>query len=42
LIIVIPALEAGTYSLEIATQYAVGALLKEPRTAIFDKPLTVQ
>ncbi|MDR2064721.1 MAG: DUF4469 domain-containing protein [Prevotellaceae bacterium] len=42
LIIVIPALTAGTYSLEIATQYAVGALLKEPRTAIFDKPLTVQ
>ena len=37
-----PALAAGTYHLEITTQYAVGSTLKEPRTTIFDKPLTVQ
>jgi hypothetical protein len=41
LIVVIPALEAGTYLLEITTQYSVGLMLKEPRTAKFDKPLTV-
>ncbi|MDR2764024.1 MAG: DUF4469 domain-containing protein [Tannerella sp.] len=41
LIILIPALAAGTYLLEVTTQYAVGSLLKEPRTATFEKPLTV-
>lgn len=40
--VVIPDLAAGTWQLEITTQYAVGSTLKEPRTAIFDKPLTVQ
>jgi hypothetical protein len=42
LIIVIPALEADTYQLEVTTQYALGTLLKEPRTAFFEKTLTVQ
>lgn len=42
LIIVIPALAAGTYSIEVVTQYAQGSLIKEPRTATFDKTLTVQ
>ncbi|MDR1983212.1 MAG: DUF4469 domain-containing protein [Prevotellaceae bacterium] len=42
LIVVTPALAAGTYSLEITTQYSSGPLLKQPRTAVFDKILTVQ
>jgi hypothetical protein len=42
LIVVIPALAAGTYRLEVKTQYAVGSLLKEPRTTTFDKMLTVE
>jgi hypothetical protein len=42
LIVVIPALAAGTYLLEVTTQYAVGSLLKESRTAMFDKTLTVE
>ncbi|WP_294304352.1 DNA-binding domain-containing protein [uncultured Chryseobacterium sp.] len=42
LIVVIPALSAGTYTLEVVTQFAQGSLLKEPRTAGFDKVLTVQ
>lgn len=43
LIIVIPALAAGSYTLELVTQYTGGATqLKEPRTAEFDKQLTVQ
>jgi hypothetical protein len=42
LIIVIPPLAAGTYLLEVTTQYAVSLLLKEPRTAMFDKTLTVE
>jgi hypothetical protein len=42
LIVVIPELAAGTYALEVITQYAVSVLLKEPRTAIFDKTLTVE
>jgi len=42
LIIVIPALAAGTYRMEVTTQFSAGiALLKEPRTVIFDKALTV-
>jgi hypothetical protein len=42
LIVVIPELTAGEYKLEVTTQYAVGAIVKEPRTAIFDKILNVQ
>lgn len=42
LIIVIPALPAGTYQLEVVTQYSNSSFLKEPRTATFDKPLVVK
>lgn len=42
LIIVIPELAAGTYKLQITTQFSGALLRKEPRTAIFDKVLTVQ
>lgn len=42
LIVVIPGLPAGEYKLQVTNQYAVGALLKEPRTTVFDKLLTVQ
>lgn len=42
LVIVIPALAAGAYTLEAVSQYSVGASLKEPRTASFDKALTVK
>ncbi|MDR2145888.1 MAG: DUF4469 domain-containing protein [Tannerella sp.] len=42
LIIVIPVLAAGTYKVEITTQYAISKLLKDPRTVSFDKILTVQ
>jgi hypothetical protein len=41
LIIVIPQLAAGSYRLEVRTQFAVGSILKEPRTAVLDKTLTV-
>jgi hypothetical protein len=42
LMLVIPALAAGVYKLEITTQYAGSTTtLKEPRTAVFDRPLTV-
>ena len=45
LIIVIPALAAGSYKLEIATQFSSGAdpkqLLKKPRSTIFEKELAV-
>jgi hypothetical protein len=41
LIIVIPALLSGTYKLEVTSQYAVGSILKEPRTTVFDRMLTV-
>jgi hypothetical protein len=43
LIIVIPALAAGSYTLEVVTQYSGNSSkqLKEPRTAAFDKTLTV-
>jgi hypothetical protein len=41
-IVIIPSLKAGTYTLEIVTQYTSGNnLLKEPRTAAFEKTLTV-
>jgi len=43
LIIVIPILAAGTYLLEVTSQFAGGGVnLKEPRTSAFDKILTVQ
>jgi hypothetical protein len=42
LMIVIPALIADGYTLEVTTQFSVGQLLKEPRTVAFDKVLTVQ
>lgn len=42
LIVIIPALPAGTYKLEVVTQYSASKLLKDPRTAEFDKVLTVQ
>lgn len=42
LIVMIPALTAGTYTIEVVTQFAVGSLLKEPRTARFDKILNVE
>lgn len=41
LLVVIPPLAAGKYTVEVVTQYAVSTLLKEPRTALFDKALTV-
>ncbi|MDR2375381.1 MAG: DUF4469 domain-containing protein [Treponema sp.] len=42
LLIVIPALAAGTYRLEISTRYSGGNKpLKAPRTAVFDRLLTV-
>jgi hypothetical protein len=41
LIVMIPELAAGTYRVEVTTQYAVSLLLKEPRTTVFDKTLTV-
>jgi hypothetical protein len=42
LMIIIPALIADGYTLEVTTQYGVSVLLKEPRTVAFDKVLTVQ
>jgi hypothetical protein len=44
LLIVIPELPAGSYQLEVATQYSNNKQqwLKAPRTAVFDKALTVQ
>ncbi|NJK95770.1 MAG: DUF4469 domain-containing protein [Bacteroidetes bacterium] len=41
LMILIPALAAGSYKLEVVTQYAVSSLLKEPRKTDFEKVLTV-
>lgn len=41
LIVQIPPLVAGRYQLTICSQYSVGTLLKEPRTMVFDKILTV-
>ena len=40
--IIIPELTAGTYRLEITTQYSPGKNLKQPRTAGFDRTLTVE
>lgn len=41
LMVVVPELPAGSYSLEVVTQHTAGALLKDPRTAALDKLLTV-
>ena len=41
LIVHVPALPAGRYQLAICNQYSVGAMLKEPRTTVYDKILTV-
>jgi len=41
LIVVIPPLEHGKYRLVVRNQYSVGAILKEPRTTVFEKILTV-
>jgi predicted GTPase len=41
LIVHIPNLLAGMYKLEVTTQYAVSSLLKEPRSTVFEKILTV-
>jgi hypothetical protein len=41
-IVVTPALAAGTYQVEIVTQFAAGSMLKEPRSTTFDKILTVE
>ncbi|MBN2766000.1 MAG: DUF4469 domain-containing protein [Paludibacteraceae bacterium] len=42
LIIVEPALKVGTYKVEVKTQYAGASVIKEPRSCIFDRILTVQ
>jgi hypothetical protein len=42
LIVMIPELAAGTYKLQLTTQFSGALFLKEPRTMIFDKVLTVQ
>jgi hypothetical protein len=42
LLVIVPALAAGAYRLEVTTQYMGGGkLLKTPRTAVSDRPLTV-
>jgi hypothetical protein len=41
LMIIIPELTAGTYTLEVTTQYSGSNILKEPRTAVFNRMLTV-
>lgn len=40
-IVVTPALTAGTYQLEVVTQHSGSVILKEPRSAIFEKMLVV-
>jgi hypothetical protein len=40
-LIVIPPLEAGSYQVGVTSQYGVSVLLKEPRSCIFDRILTV-
>ncbi|MDX9919163.1 MAG: DNA-binding domain-containing protein [Paludibacter sp.] len=42
LIVVVPELKAGTYKVEVQTQYAGASVLKEPRSCTFDRILTVQ
>jgi len=40
--VVIPALAAGTYHLEVVTQFTDSSMLKQPRTALLNKLLTVE
>ncbi|GAB6391012.1 MAG: DUF4469 domain-containing protein [Treponematales bacterium] len=40
-IAVVPALSVGSYHVQIVTEYSSGKSLAAPRTATFDKPLTV-
>ncbi|WP_262920353.1 DUF4469 domain-containing protein [Parabacteroides sp. FAFU027] len=42
LVIVTPGLAAGSYVLEVASQYSGAQLLKDPRSITFDKVLTAQ
>jgi hypothetical protein len=43
LLVIIPGLAAGTYKVQVTTQFTSGAtLLNDPRTIIFDKVLTVE
>jgi len=42
LIVVTPSLPAGSYTVEVVTQFAGSNMLKEPRSAKLDKILTVQ
>lgn len=42
LIVIIPALDPGAYLLEVTTQYAVSFFLKEPRSTLFGRVLTVK
>jgi len=42
LLIIIPGLAAGTYKLQVSTQFSGSIQLKVPRTVLFDKVLTVQ
>ncbi|MBB3188322.1 DNA-binding domain-containing protein [Microbacter margulisiae] len=42
LMIITPSLPAGTYTLKMTSQFTNSSLLKEPRTAIFDKVLSVK
>ena len=41
LVVVIPGLAAGTWKVKVTTQFTNSVLLKEPRSVVFDKPLTV-
>ena len=41
LIVHVPPLKPGKYQLAVCSQYAVSALLKEPRTTVYEKILTV-
>jgi len=42
LMVQVPALPAGRYQLVIRNQYAVGAMLREPRTTVYERVLTVE
>ncbi len=42
LIVVTPKLNPGTYKVEVTTQYGDGNLLKEAKTTVFERVLTVQ
>ena len=41
LIVIIPELQPGSYTLEVVTQFAGGAVLKQPRTSALAHPLVV-